>query len=182
MIRPMFEEGTPLQALWQCIVSAHMKWMVEIEERLDVTIDARQSGFGHVFAPEISGPGAWAARHEVDKVADHIVDLYDSLRILRGDPITSRMMYRAAADLYGRTHWDAIVESGNQHIEAVLIGPAHRAAEMLASEPRLLAAARYRVLHSHDLDSFTPHVQQLVAHADSILAAKAFDGVMNGRI
>ncbi len=177
-----FKEGTPLEALWQCVMSAHQKWCAEVEARLGVNITARQSGVGHVFAPNLV-PGATSAhaQRELDQIEDHIVDLYDSLRILQGDPITSRIRYREAADLYGRTPWDALVESGHTHIEAVLIGPDARAAEMLAAEPKLLAAARYRVQDSHDLDDFTPHVRQLLSRADSMRAATAIDELLKGK-
>lgn len=174
-----FTEATPLQALWQCVMSAHQKWCAEIEARLGVDIDARQSGFGHVFAPTITGENCQVAQDEIDQVEDNIVDLYDSLKLLQGDPITSRLRYRSAADLYGRTPWDALVESGHAHIEAILIGPDHRAAEMLAAEPRLLAAARWRVKDSHDLDGFTPHVCSVVAMADAVIASRSFDEVLH---
>jgi hypothetical protein len=73
-----------------------------------------------------------------------------------------------------------LIDTGLYCIEAVLIGPDVRAAALLAVEPKLLAAARWRVKDSHDSDGFTPHVQTLIAMADSILAALAFDSVLEG--
>lgn len=111
----------------------------------------------------------------------HMEELYESVSRLQGDPIRFCRQYRYAYDLYGRTPWAALVDSGMYCIEAVLIGPDVRAAEMLAAEPGLYAAATYRVLNSHDLDTFSPHVRALLAQADSITATNAVDGILNGR-
>lgn len=177
----MFEEAAPLEAFWQCVLSAHLQWCAEIEARLGVEIDADNSQFGHVFVRrKITGVLAEQARDEMGLLEDHLADLQASVSILQGDPLRGWRRYRNSADLYGRTPWQALIDSGLAHIESALVGPDARAAEMLASEPRLLSAARDRVLHSHDLDDFTPHVRDLIARADSILAAKAFEGVLNG--
>jgi hypothetical protein len=182
----MPNEFHKVEALWQCVMSSHLKWSSEIEGRLCVEIEissVSKTGFGHVFAyGQITGANSAQAREEMGQCEDHLEDLYYSIKTLQGDPLRGWRRYRHAADLYGRTPWDALIESGCYHIECVLIGPDARVAAMLAEEPRLLASARDRVLHSHDLDSFTPHVQQIIAAADSILAAKAFEGVLLGRI
>jgi hypothetical protein len=179
----MDTEATPLEALWQCVLSAHLQWCAEIEARLGVEIAGDNSPFGHVFVGcRITGALAEQARDEMWLLEDHLAGLQASVSILQGDPLRGWRRYRNSADLHGRTPWQALIDSGLVHIEAVLVGPDARAAEMLASEQRLLAAARYRVLHSHDLDGFTHHVRQVVSMADAILAAAAFEGVLNGRL
>ena len=177
------DEALSLEAIWQAVISGHLKWAAEIEVRLGVDIPVSYAISCRRFAyGRITGDLAEQARNEMWQCEDHLEDLHASVSLLRGDPIKKHRQYREAADLYGRTPWEAIVESGMQCIEVVLIGPDNRVAEMLATEPRLLAAARDRVLHGHDLDSFTPHVRDLIARADSIIALKAFDEVMNGRL
>ena len=174
-------EGTSLEAMWQCVTSAHLKWAAEIEVRMGVEIRVSLAHTHHVFANgRITGDLAEQARDEMWQCENHIENLLASITLLQGDPIKKHRQYREAADLYSCTPLQALVDTGLYCIEAVLIGPDLRAAEMLSAEPRLYAAARDRVLHSHDLDGFTPDVRALLAQADSILAAKAIDRALKG--
>lgn len=169
------------ETLWKKVMSAHLMWVSEIEQRLDVEVDVFCNPADYLFwYGPVRGKNEDRAQVDMDQLGGHMGDLYYSIGILRGGAEKLRDHSRKVADLGGRTPWDALIVAGHEYIDAALIGPDARAAEMLAEEPQLLAAARYRVLHTHDLDGFTPHVRQLIANADSILAAKAFDAVLKG--
>jgi hypothetical protein len=177
----MPESTLSAEEIWEQAMAAHLIWTAEIERRLSVDIGVYCNPHEHVFwYGQIRGGNEDLAQEEMDQLDRNIGALHYSIQILWSDVGKLRDHTRKFADLRGLAPWDALIVAGLECIEAVLIGPDHRASAMLAAEPRLLAAARYRVLDSHDLDSFTLHVRRVIALADSILAAKAFDEVLNG--
>jgi hypothetical protein len=177
----MPESTLSSEEIWEKVMAAHLIWTAEIERRLDVDIGVYRNPNEHVFwYGQIRGKNEDQAQEEMDQLDRNVGALHYSIQILWSDTKKLRDHNRKFADLRGLNPWDALIAAGMECIEAVLIGPDARAAEVLAADPRLLAAARYRVLDSHELDSFTPHVRRVIALADSILAAKAFDEVLNG--
>lgn len=180
----MFSEPLDEEFLWQKVISGHRKWAAEIEVHCSVKIEIILSGYGHIFAHgKIFGRPSYVsgARAEILECEKHVEQLYYSITLLQNDPIRRGMSYHDSADLRGRTPRNAIMEDGHECIDVVLIGPASRAAEMLADDPWLFDAAKKRVLCAHELDTWTPHVRRVLAQADSLIAANAMDGVLHGR-
>jgi len=177
----MPESTFSAEEIWEKVMAAHLIWTAEVEQRLDVDIGVYRNPNEHVFwYGQIRGENEDQAQEEMDQLDRNVGALHYSIQILWSDCKKLRDHTRKFADLRELKPWDALIAAGLECIETVLIGPDARATAILAADPRLLAAARYRVLDSHDLDSFTPHVRRVIALADSILAAKAFDEVLNG--
>lgn len=179
----MNAEALDEEILWQKVISGHLKWVAEIEERLGVKVEVVLTGYGHVFDHgKIFGEPSdvSAAKAEMFECERHIEQLYYSLTLLQNDPIRRGASYHDQPELLGRTPWQAIMDSGIDCIDVVLIGPSMRAAAMLAQSPQLYAAARARALHAHDLDEWVPHVRVVLAKADSLRAAKAIEGALHG--
>jgi hypothetical protein len=179
----MVAEALTEEVIWQAVLSGNLKWAAEIEQRLDIKIEVVLTGYGHVFDHgKITGAPACVstAKSEMYECERHVELMYYSICLLQRDPIRRGMQYRDAADLYGRTPWQAITESGLECIDVILIGPDARAAVMLAEDPRLYAAAKARAMHAHELDAWTPHVSNVLAQADALRAAMAIEEALHG--
>lgn len=177
----MDAEALEEEILWQEVISGHLKWAAEIENRLSVKIEVVLTGYGHIFDHgKIFGDpsDACAARAEMIECERNVEQLYYSLTLVHHDPIRRGASYHDRPELLGRTPWQAIMDSGIDSIDIVLIGPSMRAAAMLAQSPQLYAAARARALHAHDLDEWVPHVRVVLAKTDSLRAALAIDGAL----
>ncbi len=180
----MNAEALDEEILWQEIISGHLKWVAEIEERLVVKVEVVLTGYGHIFDHgKIFGDpsDARTAKAEMIECERNVERLYYSLTLLHHDPIRRGASYHDQPELLGRTPWQAILDSGIDCIDVVLIGPSMRAAAMLAESPQLYAAARERALHAHDLDEWVPHVRVVLANADSLRAAMAIEGALTSR-
>ena len=174
----MNAEALDEEIFWQEVISGHLKWVAEIEERLNVKVEVVLTGYGHIFDHgKIFGDpsDACAARAEIIECERNVEQLCYSLTLLHHDPIRRGVSYHDQPELLERTPWQAILDSGIDCIDVVLIGPSKRAAAMLAQSPQLYAAARARVLHAHDLDEWVPHVRVVLAKADSLRAAMAIE-------
>lgn len=179
----MEAESLEEEVLWQEIISGHLKWVAEIEERLDVKVEVVLTGYGHIFDHgKIFGDpsNARTAKTEMIECERNVEQLYYSLTLLHHDPIRRGASYHDQPELLGRSPWQAIMDSGIDCIDVVLIGPSMRAADILAQSPQLYAAARARALHAHELDEWTPHVRVVLAKADSLRAAMAIEGALRG--
>lgn len=179
----MNAEALDEEILWQKVISGHLKWVAKIEERLGVKVEVVLTGYGHVFDHgKIFGEPSdvSAAKAEMFECERHIEHMYYSLTLLQNDPIRRGASYHDQPELLGRTPWQAIMDSGIDCIDVVLIGPSMRAAAMLAQSPQLYAAARARALHAHDLDEWVPHVRIVLAKADSLRAATAIEVALHG--
>ena len=179
----MNAEALDEEILWQEIISGHLKWVAEIEERLVVKVEVVLTGYGHIFDHgKIFGDpiDVCTAKAEMIECERNVELLYYSLTLLHHDPIRRGASYHDQPELLGRTPWQAIMDSGIDCIDVVLIGPSMRAAAMLAESPHLYAAARARALHSHDLDEWVPNVRVVLAKADSLRAALAIEGALHG--
>jgi hypothetical protein len=179
----MQAESLEEEILWQEVICGHLKWAAEIEERLNVKIEVALTGYGHVFNHgQIFGKPSdvSAAKAEMFECERNVELLYYSLTLLQNDPIRRGVSYHDHPELLGRTPWQAIMDSGIDCIDVVLIGPSMRAAAMLAQSPQLYAAARARALHAHDLDEWIPHVRVVLAKADALRAAMAIEEALHG--
>jgi hypothetical protein len=177
----MDAEALDEEIFWQAVISGHRKWAAEIEQHHNVRIEIVLSGYGHIFAHgKIFGEPTRvsAARAEIFACEKNVERLYYSVTLLQADPIRRGVRYHDSAELLGRPPRQAIVESGLQCIDVVLIGPCLRAAAMLAEDPRLYDAAKARALHAHELDAWTPHVSNLLAQADALRAAMAIEDAL----
>lgn len=172
-------EAQPEEVIWQSALKGHLMWVEEISSRLSVRIEIDHPGDGHAFLyGKIHGANAVAASAELAQAEDCLAQLFYSLLLLQGDPLRRGIQYRMSADLYGRTPQKAIVESGLICIDVVLLGPDTPAAEILANDSRLYAAAKTRALYAHELDGWNSRVRHLIAFADSILARRAIDEML----
>lgn len=177
----MNAEALDEEIFWQEVISGHLKWATEIEERLDVKVEIVLTGYGHIFDHgKIFGnpSGACAAKAEMIECERNVEHLYYSLTLLQHDPIRRGASYHDRPELLGRSPWQAIMDSGIDCIDVVLIGPSMRAAAMLAENMQLYAAAKSRFLHAHELDEWTPHVRVVLAKADALRAAMAIEGAL----
>lgn len=178
----METEALQEEILWQEVISGHLKWVAEIEERLRVKVEVVLTGYGHIFDHgKIFGEPSdvYAAKAEMIECERNVEQMYYSLTLLQHDPIRRGASYHDQPELLGRRPWQAIMDSGIDCIDVVLIGPSMRAAAMLAQSPQLFAAARARALHAHDLDEWVPQVRDVLAKADSLRAAKAMEAVLH---
>ena len=177
----MNAEALDEEILWQEVICGHLKWAAEIEERLYVKIEVVLTGYGHVFNHgQIFGKPSdvSAAKAEMFECERNVELLYYSLTLLLHDPIRRGASYHDQPELLGRTPWQAILDSGIDCIDVVLLGPSMRAAAMLAQSPQLYATARARAQHAHDLDEWVSHVRVVLAKADSLRAAIAIEGAL----
>lgn len=71
-----------------------------------------------------------------------------------------------------------ILDIGLGYIDAVLIGPVDLAIEILAADPRLMAAARSRAFCGSVGDAWIGHVGQVVSLVDAHSARRAMEGVL----
>jgi hypothetical protein len=156
-----------------------LMWIEEIGARLNVHIEFDHTENGHVqsYGP-IHGAKAADAHAEMAQIEMNLEQLHYSLLLLRGDPLRRNACYQHSADLNGQTPQQAIIDAGLGCIDAVLLGPDKAAAEMLANDARLYAAAKTRVLYAHQLDEWTSRVRHLISFADSILARRAIDEML----
>ena len=180
----MNAEALDEEIFWQEVISGHFKWVAEIEERLNVKVEVVLTGYGHIFDHgKIFGEPSdvCIAKAEMIECERNVDQLYYSLTLLLHDPIRRGASYHDQPELLGRTPWQAILDSGIDCIDVVLIGPSMRAAAMLAQSPQLYAATRARALHSHDLDEWVPHVRTVLAKADSLRAFMAIEGALTSR-
>jgi hypothetical protein len=177
----MEAEALDEEVLWQEVICGHLKWTAEIEERLRVKIEVVLTGYGHIFDHgKIFGEPSdvCTAKAEMIECERNVEQMYYSLTLLQHDPIRRGASYHDHPELLGRTPWQAIMDSGIDCIDVVLIGPSMRAAAMLAQSPQLYAAAKARALHAHELDEWTPHVRGVLAQADTLRAAMAIEDAL----
>lgn len=172
-------EALCVELIWRSAMRTKLMWIEEISARLNVRIevDHPENGHVHSYGP-IHGANAADANAEMAQIEINLEQLHYSLLLLRGDPLRRGACYQHSADLYGRAAHQAIIDAGLGCIDAVLLGPDKAAAEMLANDARLYAAAKTRVLYAHELDEWTSRVRHLISLADSLLALRAVDKMM----
>lgn len=174
----MDQEAEVQVGIWQKIFQAQFLWVAEIESRLKVTIPLGTNR-ALVSIDDALGEGNTVqADLETGEILDSVELLYDNICSLHGDPCMLGQQYRQSADLWSREPLQAILDIGLHFIDVVLIGPLNSAATLLASEPRLMAAARTRELYAPADDGWSKRVREILARADSIIAKNAIEGVL----
>lgn len=175
----MDEEVGMLFALWQKIETGKAVWVEEIALRHGVPAP---SDLSSVYSLRIhaDGPAADAATAECTEVLAAVDLVHRNISDTLSFPSRGSLKYRHGADLWGREPLQAITDSALYFIDVALIGPVARAAALLASDPRLMAAARTRDLYSPADDGWAKRIQEILAHTDSMLARLAIEGVLGG--
>jgi hypothetical protein len=173
----MDEEVSILFALWQKIETGKAAWVEEISLRHGVPAP---SDLSSVYSLRIhaDGPAAVAAMTECTEVLAAVDLVHRNVSETLGFPSRGSLKYRHGSDLWGREPLVAITDSALYFIDVALIGPAAHVAALLASDPRLMAAARTRWLYLPEDDAWAKRIQEILARADSIIAMNAVEGVV----
>lgn len=176
----MDDEVRLLFALWQKIETRKAVWIEEISLRHGVPAP---TDLNNVYSLRIyaEGPAADAAMAECTEVLTAVDMVHRNISDTLGIPCRGSLKYRHGPDLWDREPLEAITDSSLHFIDVALIGPAARAAALLASDPRLLAAARTRWLYLPEDDGWTKRIREILTRADSIIAKNAIEGVLGGR-
>lgn len=167
--------------IWQKMTQAQLMWIWEIVERLEVTVPldlgAKDRRFLRISG-RISGNNAPSAIDELDQLLHHQELVYFHTCVYHGDPLKrGHPQYRQSAGLCELEPHIVIAEAGLELIDVVMLGPEKRAAEIIASDPRLHAAARSRVMCCDADDSWCKVMSNTLARADSILARRAINAI-----
>jgi hypothetical protein len=173
----MDEEVNMLFALWQKIESGKAAWVEEISLRHGVPAP---DDLSRVCSLRIhaKGPAADAVMAECTEVLAAVDLLHRNISDTLSYPSRGSLKYRHGADLWGRLPLVAITDSSLHFIDVALIGPVSHAAALLASDPRLLAAARTRWLYLPEDDGWAKRIREILARADSIIASRAIEGAL----
>jgi hypothetical protein len=173
----MDEEVSILFALWQKIETGKAAWVEEIS--LHHGIHA-PNDLSSVCSLRIhaDGPAADAAMTECAEVMMAVDLVHRSISNSLCFPGRGSLKYRHGADLWGRKPLDAITDSALYFVDVALIGPVVHAAALLASDPRLMAAARTRWLYLPEDDGWAKRIREILARADSIVVMNAVEGVV----
>jgi len=173
----MDEEVSILFALWQNIETGKAAWIEEIS--LHHGIHA-PNDLSSVCSLRIhaDGPAADAAMAECTEVMMAVDLVHRSISNTLCFPSRGSLKYRHGADLWGRKPLDAITDSAVYFIDVALIGPVVHAAALLASDPRLMTAARTRWLYLPEVDGWAKRIREILARADSIIAMNAVEEVV----
>ncbi len=114
---------------------------------------------------------------EVAELVTHMGTLYSYVCVYHGDPLRrGHPKHRYIEDAHHEPEI-ALLDIGLGYIDAVLVGPVNRVIEMLAADPRLMAAARSRYFCGPVDDPWIRHVGEVVSRADAHWARIAMDEV-----
>lgn len=173
----MDEEVEMLYALWQKIETGKAAWIEEISRRHRVPAPTDLSS---VYSLRIhaDGPGAAAAMADCTEVLTSVDLVHRNICSFMGVPYRNRLTYRNGADLWGREPLETITETSLYFIDVALIGPLGQVIELIAKDPRLMAAARTRLLYSSTEDGWTNRISEILARVDSIIACNSIDAVL----
>lgn len=173
----MDEEVSILFALWQKIETGKAAWVEEISLHHGIHAPNELSSVCSLRI-HADGPAADAAMAECTEVMMAVDLVHRSISSTLCFPARGSLKYRHGADLWGRKPLDAITDSALYYIDVALIGPMDRVAALLASDPRLMAAARTRWLYLPEDDGWAKRIREIIARADSIIAKRAVEGVI----
>jgi hypothetical protein len=174
----MDEEVNMLFALWQKIETGKAVWVEEISLRYGVPAPTDLSSV-YSLCIYADGPAADAAMAECTEVLAAVDLVHRNISDTLSFPSRGSLKYRHGADLWGREPLNAITDSSLHFIDVALIGPVNRAADLLASDPRLLAAARTRWLYLPVDDGWAQRIREILSRVDTVLARLAIEGVLS---
>ena len=170
--------------LWQKIATAQTAWTLEIIARLELTAALNpDANFRFARAALVrQGEVTAAGTAELNELTAHTDLAYWHICKVHGAPLGSdHPLYNLDVDMRGVNHHITIAEAGLVLIDVVFLGPAGRAAELIAADPRLHAAASSRVLCCNGDDAWGQAMAATLARADAMLAAAAIEEVLNGK-
>lgn len=172
--------GTKEFDIWQKIATAMMVWTLEIMDRLELpvhlNIEKMCFRFGRVALIR-DGEITVAGTAELQELSTNVELCYHHICAYLGDPLR-RGHPAYVADLVDIEPHLALAIVGLDLIDTVLIGPAHRAADMIASDPRLHTAARSRVTWCDCEDAWGQAMSTILARADALLAQAAIEELL----
>jgi hypothetical protein len=117
---------------------------------------------------------------EVKVMMENSNSLYDNICAHFGDPLKRNSHpyehYRPFPE--GKTPEQVIIEIARVYIDAVFLGPPHRAVEILLGNSDLLASARTRVFFEDMSTEWGQIMREVISQVDAALAVRAMEAVL----
>jgi hypothetical protein len=149
----------------ETISAAQKLWIQEVCDRREVCVPILRRGVLY----EIDGPLVGTGGENIRTARRELVEICESADIA----FSHRDQAAVPAGL-------GIRAAGRVCIDVVLVGPLDLAADMLAEDPELYAAARERQASARPSHDWKPRISSILALADARRAARCIEEVLHG--